>query len=50
MARITVGLIFHTDCNNVDNIIEQIRHIPNIDLVHIQQSYGKLWIKKGEQP
>lgn len=50
MARITVGLVFHTDCNQVDEIIEQIRQIHDIELVHIQQSYGKLWIKKGEQP
>jgi len=49
MARITIGLILHTDCNTVDETIELIRQIPKIELVHIQQSYGKLWIKKGEQ-
>lgn len=49
MARITIGLIFHSDCNQADEIIEHIRRIPNIELVHIQHSYGKLWIKKGEK-
>jgi hypothetical protein len=49
MARITVGLIFHTDCNEADEIIEKIRQLP-LDLVHVQQSYSKLWIKKGDQP
>ena len=49
MARITVGLIFHTDCDKADGVIEQIRQIQDIeDLVHVQQSYSKLWIRKGD--
>ena len=50
MARITVGLIFHADCDEADEIITGIKQQFNIDLVHIQQSYGKLWIKKGDAP
>lgn len=50
MARITIGIIFHTDCDKADVVIEQIRQIPEIEeLVHVQQSYSKLWIKKGDQ-
>ena len=46
MARITVGLVFHANCEEADEIIAQIKQMFNIDLVHIQQSYGKLWISK----
>ena len=50
MARVTVGVVFHSDCNQVDEIIEHLRKLYSIELVHVQQSYGKLWIKKGDQP
>jgi len=48
MARQTVAIVFHVDCSKVDEIIEQIRHNPDIELIHVQQSYSKLWIMKGE--
>ena len=48
MTRVTVGVVFHTDCNQVDEILELLRQFYDIELVHVQQSYGKLWIKKGE--
>ena len=50
MARVTVGLIFHSDCDQVDNIITALKQQYDIELVHVQQSFGKLWIKKGETP
>jgi len=50
VARVTIGLIFHAQCEEADEIIAAIQQQFNIDLVHIQQSYGKLWIKKGDAP
>lgn len=50
MARVTIAVVFHADDDAADEILETIRGLYNIDLVHVQQSYGKLWIKKGDAP
>ena len=49
MARLTIGVIFHADDKEADEILRSIRQ-HNIDLIHVQQSYGKLWIRKGDAP
>ena len=48
MARMTLGIICSVDLDAADDIIELIKQQPNTTIVHIQQSCGKLWIKKGE--
>lgn len=48
MARVTVGMVFHAEVDKADDIVNEIRGISGMELIHIQQSYGKLWIKKVE--
>lgn len=50
MARVTVGVVFLADIDAVDRLMDDLRHLNSIELVHIEQSYGKLWIKKGDAP
>ena len=50
MARLTLGIICNTDLETADQIIELVKQQPDTHIIHIQQSCGKLWIKKGEQP
>ena len=49
MARMTLGIVCTVDLEAADHLIELIRQQPDTHIIHIQQSCGKLWIKKGEQ-
>lgn len=50
MARKTIAVVFHAEDDEVDEIIENLKRLHDIDVVHIQQSYGRLWIKHGDAP
>ena len=48
MARVNIGLILNVDFDDADELVEKLRHTPNVNLIHVQQSCGRLWIQKGE--
>jgi len=48
MARIGVGMVFLADYNEADNIINEIQKQFNIEVLHVQSSYQKLWITKTQ--
>ena len=49
MARIAVGMVFLADFDEADSIITKIQSEFNIEVLHVQTSYQKLWITKNEQ-
>jgi len=49
MAKKTVGMIFHIDCDKADEVIDGIQQDYDINLIHVQQSYGRLRITKEEE-
>ena len=50
MVRRNVAMVFSTNCDDADAIITQIRQQFDIELLHVEISYGKLWIQKGDPP
>ena len=46
MARIGVGMVFLSDYDQADDIITQIQTQFDIEVLHVQTSYQKLWITK----
>ncbi len=48
MARIAVGLVFLAESNEADDIINEVQQQFDIQLLHAQTSYSKLWITKQE--
>lgn len=49
MAKIGVGMVFLADYDQADGIITQIQQQFDIEVLHVQTSYQKLWITKNEQ-
>jgi len=49
MAKIGVGMVFLADYDQADAIITQIQTQFDIEVLHVQTSYQKLWITKNEQ-
>ena len=49
MAKIGVGMVFLADYDQADAIITQIQTQFDIEVLHVQTSYQKLWITKTEQ-
>lgn len=48
MARIAVGMVFLADYDQADDIITQIQQQFEIEVLHVQTSYQKLWITKSD--
>lgn len=49
MAKLAVAMVFLADHNQADSIITKIRQQFDIELLHIETSYSKLWIKRDDQ-
>lgn len=50
MATVTVGMVFHADPAEIEDIIQQLKQQHNIRVICVKQSWGKLWIKEGDVP
>ena len=50
MARVAVGMVFLADYDKADGIITEIQQRFDIEMLHVQTSYQKLWIIKSEYP
>ena len=46
MARIAVAMVFLADYDQADVIITEIQQKYDIEMLHVETSYGKLWIKR----
>ena len=49
MVHITIGMVFFADPSEADTIISDIQKQHNIKLLHVETSYGRLWISKKQQ-
>jgi hypothetical protein len=49
MTRLVVGLVFLANYDEADDIITQIRQQFDIELLHVETSYGKLWIIRDKE-
>jgi hypothetical protein len=47
MVKIAVGLVFLAEVEQADEIIKEIQQTFDIDLLHVETSFQKLWIIKG---
>ena len=49
MVRIAAGLIFLANPLEVDKIISDMQKQYDIELLHVETSYGKLWITRSDR-
>ena len=50
MASKTVGMVFHADPADIDNIILELQQQYNIRVIAVKQSWGKIWLKDSDAP
>jgi len=50
MVKLSFAIVFHCDPDTRDLILNDLKKYPDVDLVFIKQSWGKLWIQEGEEP
>ncbi len=46
MAKIAVGMVFLTPFDKADEIINEIQQKYDLEMLHVETSYHKLWIVK----
>ncbi len=46
MPVVTVGMVFHSDPDKIDSIIQSLKTEHGIDVVAVKQSWGKLWLSE----
>lgn len=49
MARLAVAMVFLADHDQADNIITNIQQQFDVEVLHVETSYSKLWIKREDQ-
>jgi hypothetical protein len=50
MASVTVGMIFHADPAEIEQIVQLLQQQHNIRVICVKQTWGKLWLKEGDRP
>lgn len=50
MPSKTIGIIFHGDSKNIDNIVSDFEKKYNLNIICVKSSWGKLWLKEGDAP
>ena len=50
IANVTVGIVFHANPDDINQIILELKQTYGINPVCIKTSWGKLWIKEGDAP
>ena len=46
MVKLVVGMVFMTDYDKSDDIITQIQKQFDVEMLHVETSYSRLWIKR----
>lgn len=49
MPVVTVGMVFHSDPDKIDKIIDLLKREHGIDVVTVKSSWGKLWLSEVKQ-
>lgn len=49
MVKLSFAVVVHCDPETRDTILYDLKKHPDVDIVFVKQSWGKLWIKEGEQ-
>lgn len=49
MVKKAVAIVFLVESTEADNVVDQIQQQFDIELLHVESSYDKLWITKPDQ-